>query len=750
METIKFKGQDIIGLVTSLSYQEEISNEYLLGNAIATQVNITINNKDGLIKDILDYPFSIDDKIYMAYEKPERYTGKMELVLYDNMLRFNAEYQTGLVYPTTITEQLLEIQSLTGVSICTTDLSSDVLKKEVNWYDSSGLIREFIGFIAECDGKNAYIGKDNKVHFKKLGSNNYDLSYSNNYELIESVDISCVLWSNGVTEPLSKGIDDKNTLLLNSDNLYVSQDDVNRIYELYKGLKFYSFKSFKSLGFMEATDSFTYGDLKFIALNVKRTVNGGLARDSLEVDGEFTTKDVSKITDALSDSQKIKKVEARLNNDETKINLTAQQVEKNVKNISDLEIGLDGIKSDVSKSIESIYKFESGSNNIFSNCHKPLIKTSDEINTKFINDMPLDINKSELKGKAICISTSIEVINGIVGQLSNRIGVEFDVGYADGTKKTYSVYWYLGQFDLQYLLQTSTADHEERIWAHFKLEDKEISSVSNLKMIIDLNAERAVVANPKVEFGTRPTGFDFDLGYVRDNITTIEENYTQINQTVNDLSLKAVSQEKEITTIKGNVSEVTTRIQSAEIKLQPTNILLAVNEQIGANGQLYTTKFVLDKSGVHISGGGLDIVNNSGTKVFYADANGNLIINNLKAVNGSFSGRITASVITGSTFSITSSDGCTLSIDSNGLVLNAKATSNIFGYQGGILTIGTKKSILDSMFSPITYQEGNSSGKLWTIPLANNVSKIEFGTVMDHRIYFTTLFGRFYVECQSG
>ena len=308
METIKFKGQDITGLVTSLSYQEEISNEYLLGNAIATQVNITINNKDGLIKDILDYPFSIDDKIYMAYEKPERYTGKMELVLYDNMLRFNAEYQTGLVYPTTITEQLLEIQSLTGVSICTTDLSSDVLKKEVNWYDSSGLIREFIGFIAECDGKNAYIGKDNKVHFKKLGSNNYDLSYSNNYELIESVDISCVLWSNGVTEPLSKGIDDKNTLLLNSDNLYVSQDDVNRIYELYKGLKFYSFKSFKSLGFMEATDSFTYGDLKFIALNVKRTVNGGLARDSLEVDGEFTTKDVSKITDALSDSQKIKKL----------------------------------------------------------------------------------------------------------------------------------------------------------------------------------------------------------------------------------------------------------------------------------------------------------------------------------------------------------------------------------------------------------------------------------------------------------
>ena len=48
METIKFKGQDITGLVTSLSYQEEISNEYLLGNAIATQVNITINNETNI------------------------------------------------------------------------------------------------------------------------------------------------------------------------------------------------------------------------------------------------------------------------------------------------------------------------------------------------------------------------------------------------------------------------------------------------------------------------------------------------------------------------------------------------------------------------------------------------------------------------------------------------------------------------------------------------------------------------------
>lgn len=749
METIRFKDIDITNLVTSLSFQEEISNEYILGNAIATQANITVDNTDGLIKDILDYPFSINGKLYMAYEKPEKWTGKIELVLYDSMLKFSTYYSTGLVYPTTITEQLLEIQSITGVSICTSDLSAEVLKKSVNWYDDTKTIREFIGYIAECDGKNAYIGNDNKLHFKQLCINTTNLEFCSNYELNELIDISCVLWNDGVTEPLSKGIDDKNTLMLNPENLDIKQEDVDRIYEMYKGLQFYSFKSFKTWeDSIDVTDLFVYDSKKFIALSVKKTVNGADAKDTLEIDGEYTIKAVEKITSSQSQDRKIKKIQAKLNEDETKINLTAQQVEKNVESISDLEVGLDGIKSDVSKSIETVYKFESGSNNIFLNCHKSLIKNSDETTTKFINDMPLDINKDELKGKDICISTNILVTSGIIGQLSNRLGVEFDVGYADGTKKTYSVYWYLGQFDLQYLLQTSTVDHDERIWAHFKIDDKEISSVSNLKMIIDLNAERAIVANPKVEFGTKPTGFDFDMGYVRDNITTIEENYTQINQTVNDLTLTASSQEKEITTIKGNVSEVTTRLQSAEIKLQPTNILLAVNEQIGANGQLYTTKFVLDKSGVHISGGGIDIKNNNGDKVFYADNNGNLVINNLTAVNGTFSGNITGSTITGSTLSITSSDGCTLSINSTGLTLNAKSTSNIFGYQGGILTIGTTKSILDSMFSPITFQEGGSSGKIWSIPLADNVSKIEYD--FSRKIYFTTLFGKFYVNVESA
>lgn len=106
-------------------------------------------------------------------------------------------------------------------------------------------------------------------------------------------------------------------------------------------------------------------------------------------------------------------------------------------------------------------------------------------------------------------------------------------------------------------------------------------------------------------------------------------------------------------------------------------------------------------------------------KNFQIDAYGNMT-----AKNGTFTGTVTGSTITGSTMNIKSSDGCTLDINASGLTLDASKTSNIFGYQGGKLIIGTTKSILDSMFSPICFYP--ASGGVWSMPLAKDVSKFRF------------------------
>lgn len=93
--------------------------------------------------------------------------------------------------------------------------------------------------------------------------------------------------------------------------------------------------------------------------------------------------------------------------------------------------------------------------------------------------------------------------------------------------------------------------------------------------------------------------------------------------------------------IEEDLSAVEKRVTSAEQKLTSTQWSLWFTEVVN-NSVATSTKFTMDKNGLHIKGGGIDISNNAGTKVFYADTNGNLVINNLTANNGIFNGEINA------------------------------------------------------------------------------------------------------------
>ena len=641
MEKVTVNNVDITELITSFEVYEEMDRDLIIGSAVSTQIKVKLRNRDNLLQDLMDYPFVIGNKTYIVYEKPEKWTQSISVTLYDKMILSNIAYQTGLVYPTTVREQLYEMASLMKVDIDQSTLSDELLNKEVNWYDNTMIIRNYLGFIAQCDGKNAFIEND-KIVFRRIAVDTHEEGFCSDYELNELITFTRVCYDDGLNI-LYKGNETKHTLYLSSNNLYITQNDIDRIYEMYKDFSFYSFKKFKCKeNSIHLTDLVKYNDITIMPLSIKRKVYGGEAKDSIELSGDITIKNADSVVVKYDQTTKIRKIQTTVDQNTQTLTIVAEQTEGNTKDISGLKISLDGIETEVSKTSNSIYKFETGHGNIFDDCNQTLQKDISNVGDVSMSNMPLGINKDYMQGKDICISTFIRVTGGIIGSYGNYIGAEFEIGYADGTKKLYSTRWYLGQYSLQYLLQTSTVDHEERIWAHFKIEDKEITSVSNLKMIIAFDCEKAIVANPKVEFGTFPTGFEFDVNYIRDNVETIQKDYTEIKQEVGSLSLQAVSMEEQITTIKGDVNSVTTRIQSAEIKLEPTNILLAVNEKIGIDGQLYTTKFVLDKNGVHISGGGLDISNNSGTKVLYADTSGNLVINNLTANNGTFSGKVTA------------------------------------------------------------------------------------------------------------
>lgn len=115
----------------------------------------------------------------------------------------------------------------------------------------------------------------------------------------------------------------------------------------------------------------------------------------------------------------------------------------------------------------------------------------------------------------------------------------------------------------------------------------------------------------------------------------------------------------------------------------------------------------------------------------------------IKCTNGKFTGTITGSKITGSTINITDSKGCTIDLDASGLRINANKYTDIFGHQGGKLVIGTTKSILESMFSPICFYP--ASGGVWNMPLADGCNKFRFvwNVMSSSYVEIQTLYGAF-------
>ena len=109
-------------------------------------------------------------------------------------------------------------------------------------------------------------------------------------------------------------------------------------------------------------------------------------------------------------------------------------------------------------------------------------------------------------------------------------------------------------------------------------------------------------------------------------------------------------------------------------------------------------------------------------------ANGGFSIDtwgNVTAKNGTFSGNIKGSTITGSTINIVDGNGCTIDLNASGLKIKANQYTDMFGHQGGRLVIGTTKSILDSMFSPICFYE-NGNSRVWNMLLADGCNKFQF------------------------
>lgn len=354
---ILINGIDVTGLCLSFSKYEE--TESLIGNTVSTQIKLTMRNKDNQLSDMLDYPFVIDGKTYLIYEKPERWTKTISFTLYDLMILGNKAYKTTLSYPCTVSDQLDEISSLMGVDIDKTTLPSDLLQKQVAWYDNTIIIRNYLGWIAECAGTNVYIEND-KIIFRKIALQTHETIISTDYELNDFITFSRVCLDDGVQNPISAGDETGNTLYISKENSYIDQTDVDRIYGLYNGLSFWSFKKFKSFEINEYhfSDLVQYHDITILPISIKTTISGGEAKNIIEMSCNINLKNDDSIIVHDDPNTRIRRVQTSINQLEKSYSVLAQDVEDNSEKIGELELTTEGFKVSISETETKVEEIE--------------------------------------------------------------------------------------------------------------------------------------------------------------------------------------------------------------------------------------------------------------------------------------------------------------------------------------------------------------------------------------------------------
>ena len=359
MEIVKLNGVDISQYVTSFERYDETTQ--LIGGTVSTQIKLKIRNEGNQLN--FDYPFSIGSKNYIVYERPEKWTSLASITLYDLMINTNIAYKTSLEYPVTISDQLDEMSSLCGVIIDKTTLSQGVLAKEVDWYDDTMIIRNYLGFIAECDGKNVYIDDNNKIVFKAIAQNTKEIDFCNDYELNELVNFTRVCLDNGITIPLEKGNDDGNTLYFSGNNSYASQNDIDRVYDMYNGLSFYSFKKLNTYAIegFSLTDKVSYGDITVLPISCKSTAYGGEAKDMYELSCDIALKSMDSVIVRDDQTLKIKRIQTEIDQNKQTMTIMAQNIDKNSSDIGQLQISTESIVQkveEISSEISAITRGE--------------------------------------------------------------------------------------------------------------------------------------------------------------------------------------------------------------------------------------------------------------------------------------------------------------------------------------------------------------------------------------------------------
>ena len=352
---------EITDLVVSFNSSNSMQEDRLLGNTPSMMLDLDLNNTDGVLSDCAGNTFLIDLKEadstviptqeFIVQEAPEKYTKKLSLNLYDVMIKFNKPYKSELTYEKdkypTISQQLDEMSRLAGVSIDKTGLSNTVLNKKAQWIDTTIIMRDYIGWIAELSGTNALINESNTLIFRNLFTANHDIEFTSDFEKTDLITISRVAYDDGVNL-IASGNDVGKTIYIDANNSYCdSQTYTDAILAKYNGQSFYGMSGLKTFGkdTIKLGDTATYDGNKCIVLSIKRKYVG--TQSVVELDGEVALKNVDSVVTKVSDKVRIKRLQVKVDQDANKLEIVAKNLEDAKGDVGNLQVETNKIKTQV-------------------------------------------------------------------------------------------------------------------------------------------------------------------------------------------------------------------------------------------------------------------------------------------------------------------------------------------------------------------------------------------------------------------
>lgn len=352
---------EITDLVVSFNSSNSMQEDRLLGNTPSMMLDLDLNNTDGVLSDCAGNTFLIDLKEadsteiptqeFIVQEAPEKYTKKLSLNLYDVMIKFNKPYKSSLTYEKdkypTISQQLDEMSNLAGVGIDKTGLSNIVLNKKAQWIDSTIIMRDYIGWIAELSGTNALINESNTLVFRNLFTADHDIEFTSDFEKTDLITISRVAYDDGVNL-IASGNDTGKTIYIDANNSYCdSQTYTDAILAKYNGQSFYGMSGLKTFGkdTIKLGDTATYDGNKCIVLSIKRKYVG--TQSVVELDGEVALKNVDSVVTKVSDKVRIKRLQVKIDQDANKLEIVAKNLEDAKGDVGNLQVETNKIKTQV-------------------------------------------------------------------------------------------------------------------------------------------------------------------------------------------------------------------------------------------------------------------------------------------------------------------------------------------------------------------------------------------------------------------